>query len=112
MCPLSIKFLRMSFIMVWKVAGEFVSPKNMTVGSKSPLLVWKVAFHSSPSFIRTLLYPQWKSNLEKTLDPFSLSNELLYQGQGVAVLDRAFVQFPVVLDRSERTILLFDEEEG
>jgi hypothetical protein len=23
-------------IMVWKVAGELVSPKNITVGSKSP----------------------------------------------------------------------------
>ena len=42
----------------------------------------KVAFHSSPSFIRTLLYPQWKSNLEKTLDPFSLSTSSCIKGKG------------------------------
>ena len=33
--------------MVWKVAGEFVSPKNMTVGSNSLWLVINAAFHSS-----------------------------------------------------------------
>ena len=44
--------------------------------------------------------------------PLQLVDELLYQGQGVAILDRAFIQLPVVLDRSKGTILLFDEEEG
>ena len=29
----------------WKVAGELVSLKNMTVGSNSPLWVTKAAFH-------------------------------------------------------------------
>ena len=81
-CPSSIKSLKMSFIMVWKVAGELVRPKNMTVGSKSPLLVRKAAFHSYPSFIRTLLYPQRTSNLEKTLDPFSLSTSSCISSKG------------------------------
>jgi hypothetical protein len=34
---------------------EFVRPKNITVGSKSPLLVLKVAFHLSPFLIQMLL---------------------------------------------------------
>jgi hypothetical protein len=34
---------------------ELVSPKYMTSGSKSPQLVQNAAFHSSPSFICTLL---------------------------------------------------------
>ena len=28
-------------IIIWKVAGELVNPKNMTIGSKSPLLVFE-----------------------------------------------------------------------
>src|SRR5712672_1293985 len=42
---------------------EFVRPKNMTVGSNSPSLVIKAAFHSSPLRMRTLLYPHRMSNL-------------------------------------------------
>ena len=34
-----------SFIKRWKVVGELVRPKNITVGSKSPLWVMKAAFH-------------------------------------------------------------------
>ncbi len=33
------------FIIVWNMAGELVSPKNMTVGSYKPLLVMKATFH-------------------------------------------------------------------
>jgi hypothetical protein len=36
--------LDMSFIMVWKVAGELVNPKNITSGSNNPLLVPKGSF--------------------------------------------------------------------
>jgi hypothetical protein len=43
------------FIIIWKVAGEFISLKNMTVGSKSPSGVKKAAFHSSPGLILILL---------------------------------------------------------
>jgi hypothetical protein len=53
----------MEFIIVWKVAGELVSLKNITVGLNSPSLVMKAAFHSSPSLILTLLYPHHMSNL-------------------------------------------------
>jgi hypothetical protein len=41
----------MVFIIIWKVAGELVSSKNMTMGSNSPLGVRKAAFHSSPGFM-------------------------------------------------------------
>jgi len=46
------------FIIIWKVAGELVNLKNITVGSNSPLLVMKATFHSSPRHMWTLLYPQ------------------------------------------------------
>ena len=49
--------------MVWNIAGEFVSLKNMTIGSYNPWLVRKAAFHSSPSLMQTLLYPHHMSNL-------------------------------------------------
>jgi len=42
------------------MAGEFVNPKNMTVGSKDPSGVVKAAFYSSPSFIFTLLYSYFR----------------------------------------------------
>ncbi len=45
------------FIIIWKVAGELVSPKNMTIGSYRPLLVMKAAFHRSLGLMSTLLYP-------------------------------------------------------
>ena len=42
--------------MVWNIAGEFVKPKNVTLGSNRPWFVMNAAFHSSPSLMRTLLY--------------------------------------------------------
>ena len=50
-----MRSLKISFIIAWKVAGEFISPKYITRGSKRPRFVRNTAFHSSPSFIRMLL---------------------------------------------------------
>ena len=61
--------VNIAFIMVWNVAGEFVRPKNMTLGSNRPWFVMKAAFHSSPSLMRTLLYPHRMSNLENSDAP-------------------------------------------
>jgi len=47
--------------MAWNVAGEFVNPKNITIGSKDPSGVVNAAFYSSPSLILILLYPHLKS---------------------------------------------------
>ena len=68
----------MSFIFVWSVGGLLVSPKNMTSGSKSPQLVWKAAFHSSPLEMHTLFYPYWTSSSVKYLAPWSwfMSSEM------------------------------------
>ena len=44
------------------MAGEFVNPKNVTVGSNNSSGVVKATFHSSPSLILTLLYFHLKSN--------------------------------------------------
>ena len=59
--PVLIRFHRISFIMVWNIAGEFVSPKNITVGLNNPSSVINTAFYSSPFFILILLYPYCKS---------------------------------------------------
>jgi hypothetical protein len=53
----------MLFIIAWNVASELVSPKNITVGLNNPHLVLNEALYSSPSLIRTLLYPHLTSSL-------------------------------------------------
>ena len=53
------------FIIIWNVAEELVKLKNMTLGSNSPSGVRNAAFHSSPGFIRILLYPHLTSNFVK-----------------------------------------------
>ena len=99
--------------MVWKVAGEFVSPKNITLGSNRPWLVMNAAFHSSPFLIRTLLYPHWMSNLENRVAPLTrLDGVPGYRGSGVAVLYCPFIYPVVVLDGMKLSVLLFDEKEG
>src|SRR5258708_35584736 len=65
--PLWIKSQRISFIIIWNIAGELHSPKNMTVGSNSPQLVQNAAFHSSPSLICMLLNPHQRSSTVKNL---------------------------------------------
>ncbi len=40
-----IRLRNIVFIMVWNVMGELVSPKNIMVGSYSPLFVVNTAFH-------------------------------------------------------------------
>ncbi len=49
--PWATSVRKMVFIIIWKVAGEFVRPKNITVGSNSPSGVRNAAFHLSPSLI-------------------------------------------------------------
>ena len=78
----SMKGWRMSFIMVWKVAGELHSLKNMMSGSKSPQFMEKAAFHSSPSFSRTLLKPQWRSKVVNHSASCSLVSMLETSGSG------------------------------
>jgi len=55
--PWATSLWNIVFIIIWNVAGEFVKPKNMTVGSNSPSGVRDAAFHSSPSLMWMLLYP-------------------------------------------------------
>ena len=72
----------MSFIMVWKVAGLFVRPKNMTSGSNRLRFVRKAAFHSSPSLIRTLLKPHRTSSLVKYRAPLRRLTRSEMSGRG------------------------------
>ena len=72
----------MSFINIWKVAGELHNPKNITVGSDSPLAVLNAAFHWSPSLILMLLYPFLRSSLVKYFACESLSTRSAMSGKG------------------------------
>ena len=65
-----------------QVVGLLVRLKNITNGSKSPRLVRKAAFHSSPSFMRTLLKPHRTSSFVKYLTPqsFSINSEMSGSG--------------------------------
>jgi hypothetical protein len=62
----------MSSIIVWNVAGEFINPKNIMVGSKRPSLVLKAAFHLSPGLMGMLLYPYQTSNFVNSIFPAML----------------------------------------
>jgi hypothetical protein len=64
---------KIMFIIIWKVAGELVRPKNMTMGSNNPSGVRNAAFYSSPSFIWMLLYPHRMSNFVNSVHPASRS---------------------------------------
>ena len=72
----------MSFIIVWKVAGLLVIPKNITKGSNRPRLVQKAAFHSFPGLMQTLLKPQRTSSLVKYLAPWSCDTSSEMSGGG------------------------------
>ena len=54
---------KMSSIIAWNVTGELHIPKNITVGSKSPLFVLKAAFHWSPSTYSSQMSPLLKQKL-------------------------------------------------
>ena len=54
--PVLIESLSNLFIIIWKVASEFVKPKNITVGLNDLSRVVNAAFHLSPFLILTLLY--------------------------------------------------------
>jgi len=72
----------MVFIIVWKVAGELVRPKNITVGSKSPSFVMNAAFHLSCGLMRTSLYPHSTSNLVNRVAPLRRSTSWGMSGRG------------------------------
>jgi len=61
-----MRSLNRSFIIAWKVAGEFVNPKYMIVGLYAPIYIMNAAFHLSLFLILTLLYPYLKSNFVNT----------------------------------------------
>ena len=62
--PDKMRSWKMSFIIVWKVAGELVKPKYITKGSKSPWLVWnavKSFLHFSHFFFTEKVCEKFKT---------------------------------------------------
>ena len=64
--PVLIKFCEIFFIIIRNIARELVSPNNITIGSNDSSGVVNTAFHSSSSFICTLLYLYCKFNFVDT----------------------------------------------
>ena len=80
--PPLISSMKMSFLIVWKVAGLFFRPKNIARGSNSPWFMQKVAFHLSPSHIWKLLYPHQALGLVKYCTPLRDWMRLSTRGSG------------------------------
>ena len=55
------------FIIVWKIAEEFVNPKYITVGSYTPMYTVNTVFYSSSFLILILLYPYLRSSFMNIL---------------------------------------------
>ena len=83
-CPVVMRSANCVSIKVWKVAGALQSPKVITNDSYSPSGVLKAVFHSSPSRIHILLYPQRTSSLVKNRAPNNLSISSGISGMGAA----------------------------
>src|SRR5467141_2689260 len=98
MTPASMSSQKMSFIIIWNVAGLLVRPKNMTRGSNRPWFIQKATFHSSPSLILTLLYPHQTSSLVKyfALAPDTVLRMSGIRGRGVGILYGQHIELPVV----------------
>src|SRR6266478_6309522 len=82
----------MVFIIIWNVAGEFVSPKNITVGSNS-------------------VVPPSDVDFGKQSTPSEPIDDLGNQWGHVLVPLGPFVDRTVILYGSEFSIFLLDEEE-
>ena len=80
--PVLIRSYKISFIIVWNIASEFVNPKNIIVGLNDPSGVVNTTFHSSPSFILILLYPHHKSIFVNTLFVLMFSTMSEIKGKG------------------------------
>ena len=69
----SIPF-KIVFNISWNDAGVLVKPNGITVYSKSPCLVWKAIFHSSPAAILIRFYLFFRSNLVNHFSALVLSS--------------------------------------
>jgi len=76
MMPSTIRFQKMLFIMVWKVAELFVLLKNITRDLKKLQFIQKTVFYSFLGLIQTLLKPQHISSLVKYYAFWSLATSL------------------------------------
>ena len=83
---LSVRGQNILAIALQKVAGELVSPKNITVGWNSPRGVLNAAFHWSSSRIRMFSYPHRMSNLVNSSLPWRCSRMVFIRGKGYSSL--------------------------
>src|SRR5882724_5316398 len=100
MTPLSMSPLKMSFIIIWKVARLWVKLKNMTRGSNKLLFIWKVVFPLislfDPYVVIAPVDVQLGEILSLGLGYFI--GDVWDQGEGVGILHSHHIELLVVLD--------------
>ena len=104
-----MKSLRMSFIIVWKVAGELHRPKNITCGSYNPHSWQKGLPFISLLDVDIVEAPSEVQACEPLGIPQSGEN-IRDEGEGVGVLHCYCVELSVVLDEPQGSILLLHKE--
>ena len=77
---LFIKSLKISFIIAWNIAGEFIILKNITVSLKKPMYVINTSFHSLPFLILILLNFYYRSIFTNTFLLFILLIKSIING--------------------------------
>src|SRR5882724_2878796 len=97
MTPSSMRSLKMSFIIVWNIAGLLVRPKHMTRGLNKPLFIQKAAFHFFDLYVVvTPADVQLGKILSLGLRYFI--EDIWDQGEGVGILNSHCIELLVVLD--------------
>src|SRR6266436_1198212 len=106
----SIKGWRMSFIIVWKVASELHSPKNMTSSSKESSVCGEGCLPLIPFFQSNIVEAPTEVQGSEPFHIAQPGEHIGDQWKQVGVLHHDLVQLPVVLYKAEGAFLLLDEE--
>src|SRR3981189_999431 len=109
--PWVIRSSKISFIIVWKVAGLLVSPKYITSGSKQTAISSKRRFPFIAFFYPHVVIPPADVELGEILRAFESMDEVVNEGKGIAVLPSDQIERAIVLDKAKLSILLLDEED-
>ena len=114
MMPLWTKSLNIWSINLkfWKVAGEFISPKNINSQFIKSLICVE---HSLPFVtfldVNVVVTPT-NIHLGEDFCGRQHINQFSNEGEGITVFDHSVIEFVIILCGTELSVFLFDKEEG
>src|SRR5882762_10850294 len=108
--PVPIRSLKISFIIAWNIAGEFVSPKNITRGSN--MICFECCFPLISGFDLYIVVSPMDVKLGEDVSVFEFVNDVGDKGKWVLTFDRDTIKLSVILDWSKFTVFLLHKEEG